>query len=655
MSDQTQPIATHALPKQPPRKKRLAVRVYAILTPLLVVALLAAILPACTAKLGKSPALAAIAGGQSTSTPEAAATPTSVIAAPTPTLVITPTLEPKTNQSVKPVAFEPAPVNAGGTCISGYTIDKYHKARGAGWQVIFTSPDGSSVPATTGDENGKFTSPTNLKAGKYTIELKVPGGWRPFTPARLDVTLDGLSSNCAEVRFKVEALACLQVLKVDESGNPGSSTAKVGIPGWNMTITSGDLTHAEKTNGEGLATFRDLPPGTWTVQEEDQTGWTPSRNQTDVRSVDLLSPLEPGNCAGMTFTNKQVHDACIIARKVDTSGNALSNWTIDLKRVDGTQAPQTSRTGQDGWTKFDHLALGAWTLSEEMRSGWHAIGDSTKTVNLDQPSVDCEEVVFTNEPTQGCIDGYKINQLETGLAGWTITAENKSTHEKATATSGGDGYFKMNNLVLGTYTVSEDTHQYPGWVPVTPSEFDIDVTTPGTCVHVRFKNKAPSACIDVYKTDAFDGAGLAEWPISLQPAYGGDAKSATTDGTGRTSFYNLTPGEYIVTEGSMAGWESVSPSQVKIKVEATGACGIVRFSNRQTNTPNPIVPAPTVDTSNPTPSNVCAVLYTVRSGDTLFNIGLHYRVSVAMIQAANRLDNPRLIHPGMVLCIPPDP
>ena len=659
MLDQTQPIATHAQPKQPPRKKRLATRVYAIITPLLLVALLAAILPACTAKLAKAPALAAIAaGGEATATPVPAtsvvATATPLAVAPTPTLAITPTLAPATNQSVKPVDFEPAPVNAGGTCISGYTIDKYHKARGAGWQILFTAADGTVIPGVTADDNGKFISSTTLKAGKYTVELKVPAGWRPFTAARLDVTLDGISSPCAEVRFKVEALACLQISKVDDSGNLGSTTAKVGIPGWKMSIVSGDLSFSDVTNGKGLTTFRNLPPGTWTATEEDQVGWTPAKHQTDNRTIDLVSPLEPGDCVGITFTNKQVQDACIIVRKYDTSGHALPNWTIDIKRNDGTQRPLTSNTGPEGWTKFEHLAIGDWTVSEEIRPGWRVVGDSTRSVTLDQPSVDCDEITFTNEPT-GCIDGYKINQLETGLGGWTITAKNKTTKEPISATTGADGYFRINNLILDTYLVSENPSQYPGWIPVTPSEIEVDVTSPDPCVHVRFKNKAPSACIDVYKTDAFDGAGLPNWPISYQPAYGGDAKWANTDGTGRTSFYNLTPGEYIVTEGSMTGWESVSPSAVKIKVEATGACGIVRFSNRQTNMPNNVSPAPTVDTSNPRVPNVCAVMYTVRRGDTLFQIGLNYRVTVAMIQAVNNLANPRLIYPGMVLCIPPDP
>ena len=644
--------------KETTRKKRWANSLYAFLSPIVVVLLLAALLPACSAAPTKAPAIAVVAAvaGEGKSQ-QVSANVAAGEATPTPAPTIKPTLSVVTDivtSDIKPVTFEPAPtINQGGTCISGYTIDRYHQPRGGNWTINITGPDGSKLSPITARSDGHFQTPADPKlgAGKYLVELVLPQGWKEYTPIRLEVTLDGKSDNtaCADVRFKIEALACLSVVKLDENGYPGQN---IGIPGWKITVASGSTSQSKETNGVGKAVFANLVPGNWKITEEDKVGWTNINGETSNKSLDLVSPRNPGDCRDITFTNQQVHDSCIIVRKVDTNGNPLPNWTIDLKRKDGTQPPQTKNTKLNGEVTFPNLALGEWIVSERVKSGWRAVGDAVRTTNLDTPGTDCDEIVFTNEEL-GCIDGYKINQLDQGLVGWDITATSKTTHESQTVQTDNNGYYQFNSLEMGVWSVTENLSKYPGWTAVTPSDFDIEVTQPVTCVHTRFKNRAPSACIDVYKTDAYDGAALSNWQIELKPAYGGDKKFGTTDGSGRTSFYDLVPGEYLVSEGSMDGWEPVGPTSVKIAVDATGACGIVKFQNRQKGMPPASHPPKVNDPKNYTSG--CATYYTVRPGDSLFLIAYNYKVTVGMIQSLNNIENPRLIYPGKVLCIPPDP
>jgi LysM repeat protein len=641
-------------------KKRFSSRIYAFLSPIVVVALLAVLLPACSSSLSKTPDRTSLTSSAraeqvalKVAAADATATPTAPAAAPTPTAAALSDVSGIVTSDIKPVTFEPAPtVNQGGTCISGYTIDRYHQVRGGGWTVNITGPDGAKLSPITADANGHFRTPDGQKlgAGKYLVELVIPLGWKEYTPTRLEVTLDGEAENtaCALIRFKVEALACITVHKVDENGYPGE---KIGIPGWKMMISSGGTTQTKETDGVGKAVFHDLVPGTWKIVEEDKVGWTNANGQSSTMTLDLVSPRNPGDCSDIYFTNQQVHDSCIIVHKQDNSGSPLANWTIDLTRKDGTQAPQTRNTDQSGAVYFSNLALGEWIVSERVKDGWRVLGDATRTTNLDTPGTDCDEIVFTNERL-GCIDGYKINQLDQGLIGWEITATNQSTKETKSVKTDNNGYYRLNGLEMGVWTVSENSDKYPGWAAVTPSQFDIELTSPDSCVHTRFKNRAPSACIDVYKTDAYDGAGLSDWQIEVQPAYGGDKKFGTTDGTGRTSFYDLVPGEYVVSEGSMDGWEPVGPTSVKLSIEATGSCGVVKFQNRQIGQP-PASYSP--NPNKPVQSGSCYDNYTVRHGDTLSQIGWRYRVTVDMIMSLNNIGNPNLIYPGMVLCIPPDP
>jgi len=67
-----------------------------------------------------------------------------------------------------------------------------------------------------------------------------------------------------------------------------------------------------------------------------------------------------------------------------------------------------------------------------------------------------------------------------------------------------------------------------------------------------------------------------------------------------------------------------------------------------TATPHPVTVTPVATSVSPT----CRYYYTVRPGDTLYNIAMRYGTSYATVAAANNLSNPRLIYSGQQLCIP---
>jgi LysM repeat protein len=57
-----------------------------------------------------------------------------------------------------------------------------------------------------------------------------------------------------------------------------------------------------------------------------------------------------------------------------------------------------------------------------------------------------------------------------------------------------------------------------------------------------------------------------------------------------------------------------------------------------------------------TSGHICpSSAYTVRPGDTLWNIAVAYHVAVAALAAANGMTNPDLLPTGITLCIPPAP
>jgi hypothetical protein len=249
---------------------------------------------------------------------------------------------------------------------------------------------------------------------------------------------------------------------------------------------------------------------------------------------------------------------------------------------------------------FNNLALGKWNVDETLPlydPFWRRV-TPPQTVDLDTPGIQ-KMVTIVNEEL-GCVDGYKINQLETGLPGWTIKAHKISGQDNdLTQVTNAAGYFQFY-LSLGTWTISEEMQD--GWTPVTPASFDVAVTQGHVCEHVRFKNSTKYACVDAYKKDISDGIGLPGWQISLRPEYGTEslAQTKVTDGTGWVRFNGLTPGVYRIWEVPQVGWTQMHvnvgyfplplpnallnyDNSTTFTLEASGTCKVVEFYNIQNN------------------------------------------------------------------------
>ena len=444
----------------------------------------------------------------------------------------------------------------------------------------------------------------------------------------------------------------------------------IGIPGWKINASSGQINLVQETNGDGQAYFRNLIPGQWTVQEETRNGWMPAAGYSDTIALDAPAPLVPHTCQPVVFVNKQVHTGCIAPKKVDDQGTPVSGWTFNLRNKKGTyQSPSPQVTDSSGVTYFTNLPLGEWVVEELIREDqqpwWNPTGPTTQEINLNQANGLCTQPIFTNERT-GVIAGYKINHLEEGLMGWRITATNDETGEVRETTTNFDGYFRFDNLPFGTWTLEEhfDGKKKDIWTPVTTSSFKVEVDTQYEEVLVRFKNRTEWACVNVIKRDSFDNFGLAQWEIRLKPAYSSnpaDTETAFTDGTGVAYFEGLAPGEWMVSEVMQDGWAADDPAvfETKFLLENSGSCSTIILYNHQTNQkPAAIVPfdprtptAPGGPGTGPV-NNTCSQYYTIVRGDTLSSIARRFGVTVERLREVNNISNPNLIHPNTKLCIP---
>jgi hypothetical protein len=560
-------------------------------------------------------------------------------------------------------------------CIHIWLIDRYErKGIGENWRVAVTYPDGQLyaflVPA-----GGDFTIPTGtpppgLCGGTYQVDLEVPDGWEPITPASVPVTLTGTEQGkCAEVRFEVGLLPTLRVVKLDQAG-PGGKPA--GIPDWKMTVTDDKgVALVGTTNGLGEVDFPLPHLGEWLVTEEVKIGWQPVDPSVPSQAINVVPPATPTGTPWIvtaTFLNKQIRDGCIEIIKKDSAGELLDGWTMTVRRVDGTFADTVRLTGADGLGRalICRLPMGEYTVIETVQPWYRA----DKKIGASQPATlttpgATVSVTFVNEPL-GCIDGYKVDYLNRGLVGWEINVTNELTGDRFATVTNAQGYFYFPDLPFGPYTIEEVLKDR--WSPVTAPGQQVNVLQRGPeCIPVRFENIRDSACLETYKGDASDPneaspsgySGVAGIKITLRPAYGGTPIELVTDGTGRAFFDQLTPGMYVVEEALTDPWVAVSATMFgPFELGASEPCwplnstGPVVFMNRQeTMTPPEKSPPPPKSTATPTGST-CRYWYTVRPGDTLYSIARRYGSTVSKLTRANHICNPNLIYVGQKLCIP---
>jgi uncharacterized repeat protein (TIGR01451 family) len=175
----------------------------------------------------------------------------------------------------------------------------------------------------------------------------------------------------------------------------------------------------------------------------------------------------------------------------------------------------------------------------------------------------------------GSISGIKWHDLdgkgdpddgEPGLPGWTIELENAQGNV-ITTTTGANGAYTFDNLVAGTYTVTEELQD--GWRQTYPGRDGSHSVTldDEDASEIGFGNRGALSISgakwhDLNGDRVWDGdeLGLSGWTIELRNPQGALVASTTTNANGAYSFDNLVPGDYTVSEVQQTGWQQTAPA-----------------------------------------------------------------------------------------------
>jgi LysM repeat protein len=526
------------------------------------------------------------------------------------------------------------------------------------WPITISGPIDPGAGIT--DENGGIVF-KELVPGTYVVKEDVLYPWTPLTPESVSVEVHPAMAedDCSTVEF-VNALqdtSCIIGQKVDDQHR--------GIAGWTIHAKSAEGLEVEPqvTDRDGNFIFENLTLGRWTLWEDVQDGWTPVTPAEF--SVMLTDKSEPPDCVSVRFKNRPP-DLCAEGYKVDENGTGLPDWAVVAYAASDPATRLKTTTDSKGYYRFNGLTLGDWVFEVEHRTGWKPVESDFVKVPI-TPGEHCVQVpVFRNESPRGCIEGYKRDDQEVGLPGWTIFERPVDGEEFEQAQTDGTGYFRFDNLPVGKYDVWEEMQS--GWAPLTPTRYAVEVTPKDeyVCERVEFVNQQiqRDICIDGYKLDKNGDVGLPGFQVTATNVASGDVLNATTDGLGYFRFGGLAPGDYEVSVSEQDGWVPVGPTKQTVSVEWPPklACTTVKFFNAQENGKgdaeqngqDEMQPPPPSD-SSPSDSSEpdkCAAYHVVKSGDTLAKIANHYGCPMRQIAGANKIRNIDVIYLGQKLCIP---
>lgn len=425
----------------------------------------------------------------------------------------------------------------------------------SGVKVTLTKTDGSTVSSDVTDGNGIYGF-THILAGKYILVFTTPSGYTPTTSNVGDPTKDSDPVN-GKVNITIyagETNPCIdagywltpttqhyvgQFIWKDLNCNGLQDAGEPGIPNVKVTITypNGTTTATTYSDANGKYYFYNLPVGTYSFTFYTPAGYTPApanANNNNSPTIDsdpvngkvsvTVYAGEDNPCIDAGYCNApaQKHNLGNLVWN-DRDGDGLRDANepgisgVDVylykdansdNKPDGA-AIATTTTSSNGSYNFGNLLDGRYIVGIEAVNGYILGGSSTGS-NPDN-DVDNDNNAINTVVVNGAATEYRTNAI-------TLTTGGEPTN-------GNDNY-TLDLALRGTAAVGDFV-----WKDL-------------NCNGIQDSGEPGISGVKVTITFA-----------------DGTSTSTTTDANGKYFFYNLGPGNVVITFTTPAGYHA-SPADV---------------------------------------------------------------------------------------------
>jgi methionine-rich copper-binding protein CopC len=453
-----------------------------------------------------------------------------------------------------------------------------------GWTIDLVNSAGAIVATTVTDANGNYSF-TNVGPGTYTVEEELQPGWvqtDPAPPGTYTVAASSGTDVSGLLFGNFQLVTYSGEVYNDINGNGSLDPGEPGLAGWTINLLSnGSIIATTTSAADGTYNFANLGPGTYTIEEVNQTGWY--QTQPAQPFVYTIAATSGGSNNALNFGNFQlVNVAGEVYNDLNDNGMldpgepGLMGWTVNLFDAAGNMVATTT-SDANGNYQFDSLFPGTFTIEEVLQSGW----TQTQPVNPDYYTVTTQSgqnetgLNFGNFLSSVSLSGSVYNDLngdgtresgEPALAGWTIDLFTTSGALWDSTTTDSKGNYAFPSEVAQTYIVEEVV--MPGWIITQPTNPPGTYTVPPTAGGVTGLDfgdfKTVSVTGNVYNDVNGDGVrqsgepGLQGWTVDLMQN-GSVVQSVTTDANGNYAFTGVAGGSYQVSEVVQSNWVQTQP------------------------------------------------------------------------------------------------
>ena len=458
----------------------------------------------------------------------------------------------------------------------------------------FTLTDNTVIAPFLVDYGTYTFTETNLDAAPGYRFVDFTGGNGSLNAAAhsysVTVGADGAAPSVTVTANNLK-LARMHIQKLDaNTGNPPAGSVRFVL---DRTDDSSAQTWTVDTDATtGIADVSNLEPGSYTVTEVSApAGYdlAPAQNVT----------LAAGQTASITFRDTPNGWLKILKTDSDT-GAGIPGVTFQLADNADMLDSATLVTGDGGIVDNTKLVAGTYWVQEISAPAGYVVDSTPRQVVIELNKVNT--VSFQNTP-QGWVEIYKTSTAGGPVAGvsfrlqrqhtavlstaWAALGGTDASYDPITLTTDANGYVKSDNIVPGTYTVTETAAPAGYLMDTTPRTVEVKRNE---ATRLDYTNR-PEGNAEVVKLDSQTVAGIdgAKFELSADSSFNKDVSpvyEATTTGGGHALFTHLLPGTYYIRETAAAPGYRFDPTLVKSVLVELGGTASVSFDNTPEGTLN---------------------------------------------------------------------
>ncbi|MEX1275236.1 MAG: LamG-like jellyroll fold domain-containing protein [Bacteroidota bacterium] len=402
----------------------------------------------------------------------------------------------------------------------------------------------------------------------------------------------------------------------DSDGDGVQDAGEPGLPNWIINLSydqaTGPVTLIDTTDANGNYCFNNLPAGTYTLTETNQTGW----QQT--------FPSSPGTHT-VTLTAGQTIDRLNFGNQLSTAPPDSCSYlgNPDFEQIINVPPPSTSiQTPQENIPFWNTTASDS--LIEIWRSGFNGVPafSGNQFAELNATMVGTLYQNFTAVPGSTVIVSFAHrgrptfnNQMSVSITplGGTEVILGTFTASTTAWTVQSVSYTFPNNGITA-YVLSFISLPVGGTSAGGNFLDAVNITCPSSLCGVKFNDLNGNGVKDEGEP------GLPGWEISLNVT---GIPPVITDSLGNYCFNNLPPGTYTLTETNQTGWQQTFPSSPGTHTVTLATGQIIdslNFGNR-------------LSTVGSICDSLSATATRITPGDCLWSLSLNHPANVAGISS----------------------